>query len=978
VQDQLVLVGRDAELATLRADVAQVAGGSSGVVLLSGPPGVGKSALARAAIDCAAELGFDTFVGRARSLSRDVAYAPLADAFGAMLRGLDDDRRAALIGDLPQLALVFSGIGLRAPQPLRDPELERSRLLDAFTRLVERLALDRPIALLIDDLPLADSATFAFACHLAAGAIEHPVLLVLTARPAEPDQGPVGALLESARESSWWLASREVAPLDAEDAGRLVQLTVGRPIEPGLVARIVDRCAGRPLFLDALARTVAESPHLVEMDGVLRLAADDLPLPDGVRAQLRARVTGCGADERAVLDVLAAAGGELDLVTIAESCDLDTASTSSALDRLHRRGLLLNATDPSGYDVTHDLVHGLLRDTLNADLSPAAGCAIHARLLAAVSHRHREDPRLAEYALGAGTLVDPDTALAHLLAGARRARSLGASESAARYFAAAVRIAERRGPLSELGELHADHAESLDRLGRGDEARAAWERALVASREACSAGSVAHIEQQLGMLEWNLGDLDAARRHFALAEQALDGLAPSADRAALLYTEMIIASRVGDAATVARTARALRTLAGELDSAELTAQACFAEAVLDFAATDYVAMTRRNLDGLAAAERGADPLLIIRAHDQLSVGAASQLDLAGLRRHSLASLRVAQDLGAVMLQPWPRARLAVADLLCGNWDVALRGTSENIAQAVQHGHHRGAVSSAAGHAWVLIHRGRLADARRYLEQSLGSASPELRADRNIFSIVALADATLALAENEPARAVGWSAQLRTATGGWLPLLGLAVLGEAQAACGDTVAAEETAHQLRSVRSCATCAPTALADWVLGLTRLQSGDRLAADELLGAATVGFETLGLPFYAARGRLAHARALHSTRPDDAITRGRAALAVFDELGAPVWAKAARDLLRTLGVVPSRGRARGAADGPLSARELEVARLVASGRSNADVASELFISPRTVTTHLDRIYSKLGLGSRVALTRYLADSGLLEEHER
>lgn len=973
-----MLVGRDAELAALRADVARAAEGSSGAVLLSGPPGVGKSALARAAIAGAAELGFDTFVGRARPLSRDVAYAPLAEAFGAVLRSSDGDRRAALIGDLPQLALVFSGIGLNAPPPLGDPELERSRLLDAFTRLLERLALDRPIALLIDDLPLADAATFTFACHLVAGAIEHPMLLLLTARPAEPDHRPIDALLDAARESPWWLTPREVAPLDTADAARLVQLTVGRPVEPGLAARIVDRCAGRPLFLDALARTVAESPHLVESGGVLRLDADDLPLPGGVRAQLLARVTDCATEERAVLDLLAAAGGELDIVSIAEACELDTASASAALDALHRRGLLQHATDPSGYDVVHDLVHGLLRDTLNAELSPAAACAIHARLLATVSRHHPEDPRLAEYALGAGTLVDPDTALAHLLAGARRARSQGASESAARYFAAAVRIAERRGPSSVLGDLHADHADALDRLGRTDDARDAWERALAASRQACSAGAVARIEQQLGMLEWNLGDLDVARRHFALAEQALDGLAPSSDSAALLYTQMIIASRVGDGATVARTARALRTLAGELDSAELTAQACFAEAVVDFAATDYLAMTRRNLDGLAAAERGDDPMLIVRAHDQLSVGAASQLDLAGLRRHSIASLRVAQGLGAVMLQPWPRGRLAVADLLSGDWDAALRGTSEMIAQAVRHGHHRGAVSSTAGHAWVLIHRGRLMDARRYLEQSLGTASAELRADRNIFSIVALADATLALAENEPARAVGWSAQLRTATGGWLPLLGLAVLGEAQTACGDLLAAEETAEQLRSVRSCATCAPTTLADWVLGLARLQAGAGAAADGLLAAATAGFETLGLPFYAARGRLAQARALCSVHPDEAVARARAALAVFDELGAPVWAKSARDLLRTLGVVPSRGRARGAADGPLSARELEVARLVASGRSNADVASELFISPRTVTTHLDRIYGKLGLGSRVALTRYLADSGLLEEHAR
>jgi DNA-binding NarL/FixJ family response regulator len=84
---------------------------------------------------------------------------------------------------------------------------------------------------------------------------------------------------------------------------------------------------------------------------------------------------------------------------------------------------------------------------------------------------------------------------------------------------------------------------------------------------------------------------------------------------------------------------------------------------------------------------------------------------------------------------------------------------------------------------------------------------------------------------------------------------------------------------------------------------------------------------------------------------------------------------LLRSLGAVPSRGRARRDTGTPLSPRELEVARLVASGLTNAEVATELFVSPRTVTTHLDRIYTRLQLSSRVALTRYLADSGLLDD---
>lgn len=965
------LIGRDRELAALQADIARAAGGSPGAVLLTGAPGVGKSRLAGAALDHAASLCFATFTGQARPLSHDVAYAPLVEAFGPLLRGLDGARRDTLIGDLPQLSLLFSGIGLTTPAPLGDPDLERSRLLDGLTRLLDRLAREQPLALLLDDVHTADAATFRLARHLASGAIEQPMLLLLTARPDEPERQRTSELTAAMTGSSWWLARHEIEPLGHEDAAALVRSTLGTRIDPALTDRIVARCAGRPLFLNALARTVAESGRLVDRDGLLGLGEDYLPLPEDVRAQLDSRIGTAAPDERGVLDVLAAAGTDLPFDVIVQAAELTAERTTDALDRLYHRGLIRD--DGSGCDLVHDL----LRDVLNAELSPIAARAIHARLLHALAERRADDPRLAEHALAAGALLDPDVALRHLIAGGTHALAVGAAAAAVRYLAAAVQLAGECGRADLLADLHGQHAYALRRTGHPEQARSAWQAALNAAHAAGLPSQIAKVEQELGMLDWGVGDLAVAREHFARAAQALDGLAPSSDQAALLYTQMIAASRVGDATAVAQAAAGLRRLAEQLHSPRLTAQAYLAEAVLDYAATDYVQMVDSNLKALAAAEQADDPLLVIRAHDQLSVAAASQLDLAALRRHSEQSLSMARELGAVILEPWPRARLAVLDLLSGNWSSALPATSDLIVQALRYDEQRGAVSSIAGHALVLVHLGRLTDARRYLAQARATARPMLEADRNVFSIVAIADATLALVEGDPARVVSWSAQLDATTGGWMPLLSKAVLGEAHAALGDVYTANATAEALRAVRSSSTCAPSTLADWVTGLARLQAGANSEAAEVLAAATEGFQALGLPFYAARARLARAEAQGPARPTDAVEQGRAALETFDGLGAAIWAKRARDLLRSLGVVPSRGRARSGTDGPLSVRELQVARLVASGRSNSEVASELFISPRTVTTHLDRMYGKLGLSSRVALTRYLADSGLLEPDE-
>lgn len=956
------LVGRDAMLTELRDFVGHAAVGDSGAVILTGLPGVGKTALARAALDLAARAGFATFAGHARPLSHDVAYAPLAEAFGPMLRALGAHDRERTLRDLDPLALVFTGLGLAAPAPLGDPALERSRLADAFTRLAERLADGRPLALLVDDVNAVDDASAAVLGHLVAGAVAGPTLLLLTTRAEATDRARADEVASALAESAWWVERRTVAPLDDTDAAHLVRGVLGPDAGGDVVERIVARCGGRPLFLDATARTVAEH-------GVRDIAGSaDLPVPEDVVSLLRGRLTGCTPPERAVLDLLAVAGDALDFDSIVRAGGLDGDAVVAALDGLERRGIVQTVAG-RGFD----LAHALLREVAAAELSGVITQRTHARLVAALEVTRPDDPRAAEHALGAGPLLDPARALAQLTRGGARARELGMNEAAVRYLSAAVELAETQTDAAQRSDLLASLADSHRRLGRPEQARGTWQRALDGYARAGRMDGVARIEQDLGLLDWATGALGEAHEHFDRAEAALDGLEPSPAHADLLYTRTITASRIGDAETVGRSARALRRLAGELGSAALEAQAYLAEAVLDYAEADYLRMTDNNRRALAAAERSGDPLLVIRAHDQLSVAAASQLDLPALRAHSEASLRLAIELGATTLQGWPRGRLATTDLLSGDWDAALRSTTELIGFPARHGERRGAISTAAGHAWVLVHRGRLDEARRQLARARADASPMLESDRNIFSIVAIAEGWLALAEDEPARAVERCAQLENTTGGWLPQFGLALLGEARARSGDVTGAEQITERLQAIRSCATPAPQALAGWVAGLAALAAGRPAPAVERLLASAAAFETLGLPFHAARMRLAAASADASAHPKAAADRARAALDVFDRLGAPIEAQRSRELLRGLGVVPSRGRARRSTGTTLSVRELEVARAVASGLSNAEVAAALFISPRTVTTHLDRIYARLGLGSRAALTRYLADEGLL-----
>lgn len=165
------------------------------------------------------------------------------------------------------------------------------------------------------------------------------------------------------------------------------------------------------------------------------------------------------------------------------------------------------------------------------------------------------------------------------------------------------------------------------------------------------------------------------------------------------------------------------------------------------------------------------------------------------------------------------------------------------------------------------------------------------------------------------------------------------------------------HALLAADEPSGSCPAAFADRLQGLIERATNEPDAAREHLERSAAVFETLDLPFETAVSRL------HAATEDNV----RKALATFEALGAARYAEKARRTLRSLGVrLPSPRSGRSAA-GPLSRREMEVARLVAEGLTNAEIAERLVLSVRTVESHLDHVYSRLGISSRAALARWV-----------
>jgi DNA-binding CsgD family transcriptional regulator len=198
---------------------------------------------------------------------------------------------------------------------------------------------------------------------------------------------------------------------------------------------------------------------------------------------------------------------------------------------------------------------------------------------------------------------------------------------------------------------------------------------------------------------------------------------------------------------------------------------------------------------------------------------------------------------------------------------------------------------------------------------------------------------------------------------------LELLVEAELAQGASDAAAARAHRLAELGACLDCdAIVARGQRALGRVLAAAGDALAAKPHLENALAAFCRLEMPLEAGCSRLLLATALGVGDRDVAIAEAQAALALFEDLGAAHHANGAAALLRSLGITASRSaRPR---IGGLTARELEVLRLIGEGLSNREMAGRLFVTRKTVEHHVARVLSKLGLRSRAEAAAYAARS--------
>lgn len=907
-----LFAGRAAELELLLADLDDVAGPDAAdhgrVHLLGAEAGGGKTRLAR---EVTARVGDRTRVlrgGCVEASGAGLPYAPFVAALNAHTAAVPADELRDLLGDgvVHELARLVPSLGVPAPG---DPELGRSRLFAAVLDLLALTATaERPVLLVVEDLHWADAGTRDLLAYLARQAPRH--LLVLgTFRDTEVDEGhPLHPLLgELARVDG--VTRTHLERLDERGTADQLEGILGRIPDPALVRTVHERGGGVPLFTEAL----------VDGDGRLRSE-----VPASLRDLVLGAVRTLPRATRDLLDAAAIGGDRLSHRRLAAVTGLDDVAVTDAVRAAVAAQVL--EVDGDGYAFRHQLIGRAVRD----GVLPGDRIRLHRAHAEALADR---PARAAGHWLGAG---DAERALAAAWTAAAEAAwdertrllELVAAAWEQAPEAAAATGTDLAGVLTLAANAacwSAQTARGLDLIDRATAVAGTPSAAMLLERASFRDQSMA------------AGGLDDLR---AAADVAPAGSPQRAEALGQLARALLARDRLEAAREVLP---ALREAAERSGAAEYALEADLVAAMLgDGDPLDDVADRAHRagdvrLDLVATAAR-ADVLL--RGGEPAR---AADLATEGLLRTSSSGL--SRYGGAVLAVLLTRARVAQ-----GRWDEALDAV-----------HHALVIDPAAdGRARLLLEqgtvavlRGDLATARQTLD-SLDRFAPDPEAGLG----PALARLRLEVAALDP----GGAADLPRLHEAGLAALGTGPGGWALRASLSRIAAD---HRLDVTAAPGPPPPRdpverALSEQVDAETDRADGERWRD---LAGTWAGLGDVPRESYA---RYRAAAALLAA--DDRTAAG-AELARAAELTA---ATGAEPLLGLVNQLARRARLRLGDDAArphaeaatvpfrLTDRELDVLRLVAEGRTNGEIAQELFIATKTASVHVSNIMAKLGAANR------------------
>lgn len=446
------LVGRAGELAVLSRAVESARSGGTGLVLLEGEPGAGKTRLVEEATTRAGRAGVQVVWGRCLEDGGAPAMWPWMRVVASIVDTLPAaDRGRWLATELGHL--VESGDPAHAA-PVAPDAGSRFRLFERVVALLGHVAADRPMMLVVDDLQWADLASLDLFGHLAAR-LPNGVAAVGVLRDRAPAPGPELSRLLAATSRLAGHRRIRLGPLGPAEVAELVRREIGAGLAAGVADVIHARTAGNPFFVQELSRLIA----LDDRDGAATVdAVSRAAVPSTVRDVVGEWVSRLGTDAGDLLRAAALIGREVDLRLLARVAGLGPQTCLDRIEAAEHLGLLLPSPgDPFVFRFAHDLV----RETVAATTSPHREARLHLRVADVLEAGDTKVASVAERAAhhlwAAGPLADPARTADAMICAGRRAAAKSALEAAERHLRSAVRMARTAGSaereLTALSEL---------------------------------------------------------------------------------------------------------------------------------------------------------------------------------------------------------------------------------------------------------------------------------------------------------------------------------------------------------------------------------------------------------------------------------------------------------------------------------------------------------------------------------------------
>ncbi len=956
------LVGRAEELSLLDDEYAAAGTGEFHCVLLSGDPGVGKTRLA-AELLTRREAEATVLRARAHPMATTVAFGLWAEALDPYLQVLGDDEIADICGGfLDDLAGLFHrvaavhgpGMGSEAPRP---------RLLAGLTRIVDEATRRGPVVVLFDDIHWADASSWEVLRHLARQLDAAPLLVVLTARPAELAEHEVAGQVLFELEQDGLLTRLEVATLDAAGLRALAEQVTGAPPPAALVEWLSVRSQGNALFAIGLLRALLEEGADLAVPALTKL-------PENLAERVTARLRRATPEHMALLELVAVVGGPVPLADLATLAGRRVDELGPTLAEIVAgRGL---AEFERARTLTYEFTHPLVRDVVYDHMGGARRRLVHRQ----VARMLREAGRVTEAALHYARSADPG------------------DPEAVEALIAALREAEVREAVSEgLGLL----SELVELLPPADQR---WLEVLEAMNWQADWAADHRVEFHVEVTVRALRAMDA------LLESSDDAGRRALVKLRLAYFLGWGLAELDEAEAACTEARTLFESAGQPRRA---LQAGLELAWISALRGDFAAMHTRAQGVLAPAEAEGDRPLVMRAHAaaggvallqgrldewRASYDRVAEIARADGKEYRLSATQFVGAMGFAVEGRVEEGRRRLAEvklrdtfrdsavldheaqicILAGDFSAALAVTRES--ERRMPGDRPRRLPRLVLGAWAATELGQQAEAQRTLERAeaiLGDGELfYLRVVwRHVCALLDWSRGDVATALPGMAAVVARLTEMETHGLAFL----CADLAEVAADAGDPAAADLAAAALNmSARRTGHAAMfQGLAGVAEARVALAAGDPTRGAEPAQAAVATLTGTGLQSYLAGAHDVLGRCLLGSDRVAGVAELERAAALFAECGA-VWRRGRTlEVLRRQGSAGRRAMAAALGPGSLTRRELDVARLAAQGKSAREIAEALFVGERTVETHLSNVYAKLGVESKLDLVRRGGELGLL-----